>query len=240
MAQEIYSSESSYISVLDLTKEVCCFVLLLMESLNFLSKKVFMDPLRASLSHKPLLSQDKQGLIFGNLSFIRSINGELLAKLAARIKEWTPTQQLGDIFVEMVNCCVAKNKFSVIIFQADSLQYSYSQYINNYDQALKTLSWCQQHEPQFAQFLEVCPFIILFLNILQQAKEHPKYGHLEVGSCLIAPVQRLPRYNLLLLARFSLLSGLLMCSTATCKIHSSRQQRLRTTVHCSCKDQRSH
>lgn len=33
---------------------------------------------------------------------------------------------------------------------------------------------------------------------MEKNSEHPRYGHLELGSLLICPVQRLPRYSLLL------------------------------------------
>ncbi len=113
---------------------------------------MFVDPLRKSLSSRhPILSGEKIGLIFSNLSFIRSINGELFSKLSARVEKWSPTQQVGDIFVEMVISFAS----DIQRFQGDSLQYSYSSYVNNYDQALKTLSWCQQNESHFAHFLEV-------------------------------------------------------------------------------------
>src|SRR4051812_2067263 len=99
-----------------------------------------MDPLRQSLATpKPIISTDKIGLIFSNVNFIRAINGELYSKLEQRLSKWSPAQQLGDIFVE----------------KAPSLQYSYSHYVNNYDQALKALSYCQEKEPGFAVFLEV-------------------------------------------------------------------------------------
>jgi hypothetical protein len=70
--------------------------------LNIL-KEVFMDPLRqASGTSKQILTADKIGVIFSNIEFIRSINGELCNKLSERIKDWKASQQLGDVFEEMV------------------------------------------------------------------------------------------------------------------------------------------
>jgi len=152
VAHEILNSELNYIKSLDILKTV------------------FLDPLRESLSsNKPILGLEKIGLIFSNIEFIRSINGELYTGLKARIDNWSPTQKLGDLFVEM----------------APGLQYAYSHYVNNYDQALKTLSYCQEKESSFNAFLE-------------KNRKHPTYGTLSIGSFLIAPVQRLPRYELLL------------------------------------------
>jgi hypothetical protein len=45
-------------------------------------------------------------------------------------------------------------EFSLII-QAPSLRHTYTHYVNNYDQALKTMNWCLQKESAFAFFLEV-------------------------------------------------------------------------------------
>jgi len=152
VASEILSSEKTYVDNLEILKQC------------------FMEPLRkAASTGKPILSSDKIGLIFSNLDFIKSINGELLTRLDERIANWYPEQQVGDVFVDL----------------ADALRYSYAQYINNYDQALKTLSFCSHQESNFQHFLE-------------QNKNHPKHGYLDIGSYLILPVQRLPRYTLLL------------------------------------------
>lgn len=141
-----------------------------------------MDPLRkASMTNKPILTGDKVGLIFSNLDFIRSINGELLNRIKDRIQAWSSQQQIGDVFLD----------------SADALRYSYAQYINNYDQALKTLSFCAHQEPNFANFLEV-PRETDIILIIKQNKSHSVHGFLDLGSYLILPVQRLPRYTLLL------------------------------------------
>jgi len=154
VATEILTSEQNYLEQIDTLKEL------------------FMDPLRQSLlTPRPIITTDKIGLIFSNINFIRAINGELYAKLEQRLNNWSPAQNLGDIFVE----------------KAPSLQYSYSHYVNNYDQALKALSYCQEKEPAFATFLES-----------RSHKVHPKLGILHIDALLIAPVQRLPRYALLL------------------------------------------
>jgi len=135
-----------------------------------LLKERFFDPLRESLTtSKPIVSSDKIGIIFSNFHLIRSINVELCKKLEERIGNWGPHQKIGDIFVTV----------------APSLQFSYSHYVNNYDQALKTVSMCQEKEPAFKEFLD------------KLLKEEPQ-GSLNLGSLLIAPVQRLPRYEMLL------------------------------------------
>lgn len=84
VAKEILDSEKSYL-----------------DSLNIL-KEVFVEPLRSRISSKPILNAQEIGVIFSNLDFITSINGELFQKLSGRILQWNPIQKIGDIFVEMV------------------------------------------------------------------------------------------------------------------------------------------
>lgn len=122
VAAEIMNTEQTYFGILDALKDV------------------FIDPLRKSLnSSRPLLSSEEIGLIFSNIDFIRSINGAFVNALKNRIEKYSPSQKLGDVFLEVI----------------PQFQYSYSQYINNYDQAMKTLSWCQQKHPPFDEFLKV-------------------------------------------------------------------------------------
>jgi hypothetical protein len=105
-------------------------------SLNRL-KEEYLNPLRLRAQQgKPIISLARIALIFSNIEFILSLNTELLMKLRARIQAWSPTQVVGDIMIEA----------------APSLRHTYTQYVNNYDQALKTLNWCLQKENSFAFF----------------------------------------------------------------------------------------
>jgi hypothetical protein len=136
-----------------------------------LLKDVYVSPLRAAIgTPHPILNSEKIGLIFGNLDYLIQVNTELFGKLQLRLAAgYSPTVILGDIFVE----------FSPII------QYTYSQYVNNFDQAVRVLALCQEQDQNFAAFLDA-------------AKDHPTEGYLSLNALLIEPVQRLPRYALLL------------------------------------------
>jgi len=57
--------------------------------------------------------------------------------------------------------------------------------VRNYDQSIKTYLWAQEHSGEFA-------------NFIQQQTAHPAYGCLSLPSLLITPVQRLPKYELLM------------------------------------------
>lgn len=56
--------------------------------------------------------------------------------------------------------------------------------MNNYDNALATLGECQTKK-KFRKYLEAC-------------RERPECQHLDLASFLIMPIQRIPRYQLLL------------------------------------------
>ena len=61
----------------------------------------------------------------------------------------------------------------------------YSQYISNFDNALKTLEEQQKKNPLFSQ-------------VLKEFELEPKCSNLTVASYLLETVQRIPRYKLLL------------------------------------------
>jgi hypothetical protein len=85
------------------------------------------------------------------------------------MKKWTNRQQtFGDIFLEFVD------EFK-----------SYHHYITNYNNSIETLVKTRQINPAFDQFLI-------------EAKMDPRCNLLSASDFLIMPIQRLPRYELLL------------------------------------------
>jgi hypothetical protein len=68
----------------------------------------------------------------------------------------------------------------------------YSEYINNYNNAIETMSRCLQESEDFREFLA-------------QGRADPESRGLDVTSFMILPIQRVPRYQMLLevLHRFS-------------------------------------
>jgi len=61
----------------------------------------------------------------------------------------------------------------------------YSEYINNYNNAIETMSRCLEESEEFRDFL-------------QQGRNDPETRGLDVTSFMILPIQRVPRYQLLL------------------------------------------
>lgn len=72
-------------------------------------------------------------------------------------------------------------------WQTDFLKL-YSTYVNNYPTALQTLHQLQQENAQFGQFIRKC-------------EEKPECSFQDLPSLLIQPIQRIPRYEMLLQAR---------------------------------------
>lgn len=139
-----------------------------MQNLQIMIKK-FQAPLLASLATpKPLLSEADIKTIFGSIELIYNVNMVLLELLSAKMRNWTSRQTIGDVFVYMADW------FRV-----------YTDYINNYDQSQSTLLRCKEESPRFAQFL-------------YERSMEPICALRGLESFLVAPIQRLPRYGLLL------------------------------------------
>jgi hypothetical protein len=65
--------------------------------------QVFVIPLRnATNSENPILSVVEIKSIFSSLEVIRGYNSFFLEKLKERIDNWSETQILGDLFLEVV------------------------------------------------------------------------------------------------------------------------------------------
>jgi len=110
---------------------------------------------------------------------------KLLMGLEERIIQWDDTKCIGDVFIT----------------NAERLKM-YTTYVNNYDTALKTLAYCGNKKP-FAKFMKVyispkckSETMILTNNPLQEIEKQDI--RLDLPAHLIQPVQRIPRYCLLL------------------------------------------
>jgi hypothetical protein len=138
------------------------------KSLNMI-KNLFLDPLMSSVtSSKPLLVLDEVKSIFSSLEVIVAYNERLLSQLQPRVESWSPNQRLGDIFIQI--CGFLK---------------VYTNYIANYNASMATLNRCRTKKEKFAQWLA-------------EQEEKPELQGLKLGALLILPVQRIPRYQLLL------------------------------------------
>jgi len=108
--------------------------------------------------------------IFSNIEVIKLFNEKLLADIGGRLATWNAMQKIADIFIQMI----------------PFLQV-YTIYINNFDSAISTVSQQKKKNKQFATFLDTC-------------KNNPEAMKHDIEALLIMPVQRIPRYVLLLQA----------------------------------------
>ncbi|KAJ1660931.1 hypothetical protein IWQ61_000192 [Dispira simplex] len=118
-----------------------------------------------------ILPSKKVGEIFANFTDILNVNQEFLQQLEARLAPgtWCPaTGCVGDIFQNVAP-----------FFKM------YSVYMRNFQRALVTIRNSAETYPAFRQFL-------------RQVNSHEKLKCLTIDSYLMMPIQRLPRYRLLL------------------------------------------
>jgi len=139
------------------------------KSLEMMIKK-YKNPMEAASQQqsKPCVSSEEIHAIFSIVDTLYTYHSMLLEGLDRRVRQWGPETQIGDYFLQM----------------ADFLR-SYSDYVNNYDQAVETLTKCEER-PAFKALLQKCT------NAGGELKGQNIYSY------LIQPIQRIPRYILLL------------------------------------------
>ncbi len=141
------------------------------ESLALL-KAVFEAPLKDAASGKsPILEMEEVKTIFNHLDPIVSYNTMFYERLRAAIEGDnfdTVTTELGPMFSELA-----------------FFLKSYSMYINNFSVACKQVEKSAEKKPRFKEFLTT-------------AKNDPRTLSKGIVDFLIMPVQRIPRYSLLL------------------------------------------
>ncbi|KAL1524027.1 hypothetical protein AB1Y20_018941 [Prymnesium parvum] len=133
-------------------------------------EKVYLVPLR-TVADQPkgaIFSHTDLDAVFLNMKILITVNKKFLDDLEKEYENW-PNVHFGNIM---------KNA-------AKSFRGPYTRYVNNYDQAEKHLENLKKNDKEKHRYLEVC-------------KTHPDANGLDVRSFLIMPVQRVPRYRMLL------------------------------------------
>lgn len=133
----------------------------------------FLTPLdEAAKSPKTtIISTEDVKSIFSVLVIIRNFNAKMLGELEARIgsSKWGPNGCVGDILFNNIS---------------DFLKV-YTKYVQNFDSALKLVDQLRKDNSKLEHFL------------VDKSKD-PVLKGLDLGAYLINPVQRIPRYNMLL------------------------------------------
>ncbi|XP_035715204.1 uncharacterized protein LOC110859364 isoform X2 [Folsomia candida] len=98
---------------------------------------------------------------------------QLLSQLEERIASWKSQPRIGDILERFTNG------------KGSNVLRLYTNYVNDFPEVLKT-------------FHKLCRSSREFTHFLKSSLEHPTCGGLDLGAFLLSPVQRMPRYILLL------------------------------------------
>eukprot|EP00727_Mastigamoeba_balamuthi_P005665 m51a1_g1718 hypothetical protein (853) ;mRNA; f:50801-54712 len=146
IAREILQTEQTYVRSLD-----SCI-------------KHFVEPLTAPGS---FLSPEVTGVLFCNLREVHRINSSFLSMLEDRMRDWTGSTILGDLFTTL--------------FKSNMMD-RYVAYINNFDTALALVGQLNEEMPAYRQYSD----------------EMKLKNNLDLASLLVTPIQRIPRYILLL------------------------------------------
>eukprot|EP01119_Soliformovum_irregulare_P011525 TRINITY_DN2902_c0_g1_i2.p1 TRINITY_DN2902_c0_g1~~TRINITY_DN2902_c0_g1_i2.p1 ORF type:complete len:493 (-),score=117.27 TRINITY_DN2902_c0_g1_i2:34-1512(-) len=115
-----------------------------------------------------ILSPELISTVFGPMESLYEYHQGFLKSLSSRVEAWGPSQKIGDLFLD-------KTDFLVI----------YSEYANNFNTAMYTLA--EQKEKNR-----------LFANFVKTVEQNPMVKMQDLGSLLIEPIQRIPRYQMLL------------------------------------------
>ena len=68
---------------------------------NFIFSQVFLGPLR--MKQPPIVSRQDLKAVFSEIEVICGYNSMLLKQLEDRMKNWSETQLIGDIFIKMID-----------------------------------------------------------------------------------------------------------------------------------------
>ena len=121
------------------------------------------------LREKNIISIQSIRRIFSDIEVLYGFNLQFLTNVENRMKNWNENEQkLGDIFLREV----------------DYLKM-YTNYVRNYNESVKEVSICKKKSPKFSEFLD-------------QLRYSEECNGLDLTSYLIMPVQRIPRYVMLL------------------------------------------
>lgn len=162
---------------------------------------VYIKPLRATIEiNKPIVSDLQMKMLFPEIAAILNVNTALLADLEERFGAWSRTSLIGDIFLRMT----------------ESMRI-YIGLVNNYNTAIETINKVQNEVAAFRSFLAEC-------------SKRPETRSIGLTEHLLTPIQRIPRYVMILDSThmeniFSLNSSLLL-PVRPAQEHGQRARRL--------------
>ncbi|KAM8779284.1 FYVE, RhoGEF and PH domain-containing protein 2 [Rhynchonycteris naso] len=131
--------------------------------------QVFFQELLGEARRSKAFPEDVVRLIFSNISSIYQFHSQFfLPELQRRLDDWTATPRLGDVIQKL----------------APFLKM-YSEYVKNFERAAELLAtWTEKSPP--------------FQEVLARIQSSEASGSLTLQHHMLEPVQRIPRYELLL------------------------------------------
>eukprot|EP00026_Physarum_polycephalum_P003053 Phypoly_transcript_03062.p1 GENE.Phypoly_transcript_03062~~Phypoly_transcript_03062.p1 ORF type:complete len:830 (+),score=140.31 Phypoly_transcript_03062:3-2492(+) len=159
---------SSAPTPLQIKRSLCAGEILQTEE-NFVSRLELLKKLYIiPLQTDRILTVEEINSIFSNVELILSLNRALLTDLKELMHDWEDTKSVGEIFVKII-------PFLKI----------YTEYVNNHDAALGIIDHLTAKNADFRNFVE-------------RTQTDKTCNGLLLRDFLIDPVQRIPRYELLL------------------------------------------
>nr|XP_051710757.1 FYVE, RhoGEF and PH domain-containing protein 2 isoform X2 [Oryctolagus cuniculus] len=136
--------------------------------LHLLDQVFFQELLREARSSKAF-PEDVVRLIFSNISSIHQFHAQFfLPELQRRLDDWAATPRIGDVIQKL----------------APFLKM-YSEYVKNFERAAELLAaWTDKSPP--------------FQEVIARIQSSEASGNLSLQHHMLEPVQRIPRYELLL------------------------------------------
>lgn len=126
------------------------------------------DPLREQAKVSKKMPNNELHVIFGNIERILSVHQVLLTGLQERYLMWTENQVISDV-----------------LLGALSLFNVYESYMANYIAGQEALRRSLKQYPDFQKFVD-------------RVQQHPKLKGQQLQSLLVLPIQRIPRYIMLI------------------------------------------
>ncbi|KYR02602.1 pleckstrin (PH) domain-containing protein [Tieghemostelium lacteum] len=155
--------------------------------------RVYFNPLVVQYTNPPIIPKQTVETIFSNIDKVFRINCEFLKKLRLVVSSSNANSQ-GNSHGQLPNGNISSssNIDTMEVAQAflwlwnqQSTIYEYRHYINGFNKAMESVHENRAKVPRFKEFLDKCQFS-------DQCKSET------IDSYLIRPIQRLPRYILLL------------------------------------------
>jgi len=132
------------------------------------SLMVLINGFMVPCKNENILTKQEISEVFSNVAQLLTFHKDFLKDLKERIDIWTDDTAIGDI-----------------VLSVTPYMKLYTAYGSNYENALNAVQNLSKKNQRFAQFLETC-------------MQTPSFGGLTLSAYLIMPIQRIPRYRMLL------------------------------------------